>query len=79
MDRQRPRSKKGVGTRRHAEWSRGYYCAVAVLLRETGCASSEVRSLFEQGGGVEHADPEDVELFREHGLLPKHGQNQRQP
>jgi len=57
--------------RSNAEWSSGYYCAVAVLLRETGCVSSEVQSLFGQGGGaIEHADAEDLALFREHGLIP---------
>ena len=51
------------------DWCRGYYCAVSVLLREEGIVTSAVRSLFDQGGGAEHADPEDVALFREHGLL----------
>lgn len=51
------------------EWCRGYYCAVAVLLREAGCVTTEVRSLYEQGGSPEHADAEDAILFRQHGLL----------
>ncbi len=52
------------------DWCKGYYCAVSVLLREEGIATAAVRSLFDQGGGAEHADPEDIALFREHGLLP---------
>jgi hypothetical protein len=51
------------------EWCRGYYCAVAVLLREAGGVTAEVRSLYEQGGSSEHADAEDAILFRLHGLL----------
>jgi hypothetical protein len=51
------------------DWCRGYYCAVSALLREEGVATPAVRSLFDQGGGAEYADPEDVALFREHGLL----------
>ena len=53
---------------KRAEWARGYYCAVAVLLREQGHASTEVRSLYEQGGNPQAADPEDAALFAEHGL-----------
>lgn len=52
------------------EWSRGYYCAVAVLLRESGCVTPEVRSLYQQGGQPQHADPDDAALFEEHGLTP---------
>jgi len=52
------------------EWSRGYYCAVAVLLREEGHATPAVRSLYSQGGGTKFADAEDVALFAQHGLVP---------
>lgn len=51
------------------QWSRGYYCAVAVLLRVEGCVTADVRDLFNQGGGAAHADQEDIELFRQHGLM----------
>jgi hypothetical protein len=57
-------------------WNRGYYCAVAVLLREAGGVNHEVRSLYEQGGGADHADPYDIELFREHGLFRITGTSQ---
>jgi hypothetical protein len=40
-----------------------------VLLRESGCVTAEVRALYEQGGNPEHADAEDAQLFREHGLM----------
>lgn len=59
-----------TGGRAGNEWCKGYYCAVAVLLREEGHVTPAVRSLFDQGGGAENADPDDISLFREHGLLP---------
>ena len=52
------------------QWSQGYYCAVAVLLRETGCVDTNVQSLFQHGGDPDLADPVDLVLFREHGLMP---------
>jgi hypothetical protein len=55
------------------EFIRGYYCAVAVLIKEHGCGT-EAESLFRQGADREsvlkHADPSDIAVFREHGLLP---------
>jgi hypothetical protein len=56
------------GVHMNREWSRGYFCAVAVLLREAGCVTPEVRSLYEQGGHPEHADADDAALFLQHGL-----------
>ncbi|WP_043003069.1 hypothetical protein [Comamonas testosteroni] len=50
-------------------FKRGYFCAVAVLLREEGSASTEVKSLFAQGGSPLDADAEDIALFKEHGLM----------
>lgn len=50
-------------------WCQGYYCAVATLIREAGCVETSVRDLFKHGGDPELADSEDLELFREHGLL----------
>lgn len=67
---QGPGGLYAVGTIPGREWSRGYYCAVAVLLREAGAVTPDVRSLFDAGGGHEYADSEDAELFREHGLVP---------
>jgi len=64
-----PGGPNAVGSMPDREWSRGYYCAVAVLLRESGTVTPELRSLFNAGGGHEHADNEDIELFREHGLM----------
>lgn len=52
------------------EWQRGYYCAVATLLREEGLATTAVRSLYAQGGGTKFADAEDIALFAQHGLVP---------
>lgn len=53
-DTQPPVHRDDYGT----EWARGYYCAVAILLREDGLATPHVRSLYRQGGGAEHCDRE---------------------
>lgn len=50
-------------------WSRGYFCAVAILLNEEGCASEVVRSLFRQGGSTDGIEESDAALFRAHGLM----------
>lgn len=50
------------------QWKRGYFCAVAIALRENG-DSTIVRSIFKQGGDPALADPVDIELFRKHGLM----------
>ncbi|MEW6343028.1 MAG: hypothetical protein AB1704_20395 [Pseudomonadota bacterium] len=65
------RNKRNAPTdvRAGNEWCKGYYCAVSVLLREEGIVTPAVRSLFDQGGGADSADPVDIALFREHGLL----------
>lgn len=51
------------------DFARGYFCAVAVLLREEGCVTPQVRRLFRQGGDARLADEADCELFTEYGLL----------
>ena len=51
------------------DFTRGYFCAVAVALREDG-DTTIVRSLFQQGGDANMADDYDKELFVERGLLP---------
>ncbi len=62
------RLSDGLGVRRKRDWLRGYYCAVAVLLREAGTVTAEIRSLYEQGGDATQADPHDLEVFAAHGL-----------
>jgi spermidine synthase len=54
----------------NGDFERGYYCAVATLLREEGVATTQVESIFSQGGDPDKADQIDKDLFREHGLLP---------
>ncbi len=51
------------------DFERGFFCAVAVLLREGD--TQQARSLFKQGGNPMHADDCDIEVFRQHGLLPQ--------
>lgn len=55
---------------RTKDFARGYFCAVAALLREEGAVTTRVRDLFNQGGDAELADECDKELFTEYGLLP---------
>lgn len=62
--------KRPTAGNRDVRWNRGYYCAVAQALKEEGCASTLIRSLFLAGGDPNLADPSDVELFIEHGLMP---------
>lgn len=50
-------------------FERGYFCAVATMLRMEGCVNAQIRELFEGGGDPLKADRFDVELFREHGLI----------
>ncbi|NIF40129.1 hypothetical protein F3J14_04275 [Burkholderia sp. Tr-862] len=54
---------------RNDGWRNGYFCAIAMLLREEGSATTVVRSLFRQGGSIDGIDSEDLALFREHGLI----------
>lgn len=54
--------------RANRQWARGYYCAVAALLREEGRVTTAVQSLYRQGGGTRFADAEDIALFEQHGL-----------
>lgn len=54
------------------DWEHGYFCAVAILLKETcapGCASQEATDLFRKGGDWRKADPEDIETFKFHSLV----------
>ena len=51
------------------DWLRGYYCAVAIMLREAGAVTPEILSLYRQGGDAARADPSDVMLFRNYGLM----------
>jgi len=56
-----------------SSFERGYFCAVAVFLKENyseGVAGSDAQSLFRQGGDWRKADPEDIETFRLHDLIP---------
>lgn len=52
-------------------FTRGYFCAVACLIKENGLVTTDASSLFVQGGDCADADPEDLEVFREHGLLTR--------
>jgi hypothetical protein len=51
----------------------GYYCAVAALIAKDG-ADTHAKELFREGASVKDilasADPIDLDVFKEYGLLP---------
>lgn len=56
------------------EWVRGYFCAVAMYLKlhfAPGCHDHQADELFNGGGDWHDADPEDIETFKEYGLIPR--------
>lgn len=55
---------------RKLNWEQGWFAAVATLIRLEGCATTNVDELFKAGGDPRRADDEDIELFRQHGLMP---------
>lgn len=61
-----------MSTASRAGFWNGWYCVVSTLLREEGCATTQVHSLFSQGtkSTLRYADPDDLALFKEHGLIP---------
>lgn len=64
-------NESNAGERKH-EWERGYFCAVAVYLKNNFvevCFDSFIEEMFKAGGDWRNADPEDIATFRAHGLL----------
>ena len=51
------------------DWTRGYLCAVAKMIELDGLVRSDVKMLFHAGGDWRLADPLDIEVFVEHGLV----------
>lgn len=62
-----PAAPQGQDESTH-DFERGYFRAVAVLLRDAGVVTPAVRHAFELGGHPEHASPDDAALFAQHGL-----------
>ncbi|MDF0506545.1 hypothetical protein POK33_37975 [Burkholderia cenocepacia] len=67
MPHKKPESRAAEAT----SWTRGYYCAVAALLREEGTVTTAVSNLFAAGGDWRKADPYDIALFEQHGLTTR--------
>lgn len=63
-----PASERPKTAPASSAWLRGYFCAVAALLRSEGAATSAVRELFRSGGDWRLADPDDIAMFEQHGL-----------
>jgi len=57
-------------------WIKGYYCAVATLIRMDGIVGTAAKELWRDGTTPEQvaafAEPSDVDTFRFHLLLPCH-------
>lgn len=54
------------------EWSRGYFCAIANILRTHG--DDVIAKDAARGGGLPNIDevcPEDLEILAKHGVLNK--------
>ena len=52
------------------DFERGFFCAVATMIRMDGHVETQARELFGMGGEPANADPYDIQTFREHGLMP---------
>jgi len=57
-----------------SSFEKGYFCAVATLLRIEGHATTAVQELF-RGADWRNADEEDIELFREDKLIDQRNQD----
>lgn len=61
--------KKSVGPN---EWQRGYFCALALMLKADygiGVHSPAIMEFFKSGGDYRNADHVDIATFRRHGLI----------
>ena len=52
-----------------SDFNRGYFCAIAALIKIEGLVSTAAKELFNAGENPERADDDDFEIFVEHGLL----------
>jgi len=62
------------------DFERGFFCAVAVYIKEScqeNVYDTMAQSLFRQGGDWKNADPQDIEVFRSHGLIQHNDERTR--
>ena len=52
-----------------SDFNRGYFCAIAKLVKIEGLVSAAAKELFNAGENPARADDDDFEVFVEHGLL----------
>ena len=52
------------------EWSRGFVCAVALILETHADEVVAADVLRANRSAVAHADPEDIETLKRYGLIP---------
>jgi hypothetical protein len=62
------KSNKQQRHQRERDRNKGYYCAVATLLRMEGCVGTQIKALFRAGGDLDGIDEDDLQLFTENGL-----------
>ena len=53
------------------DWTRGYLCAIAKIIEYDGLVRPEIADLFRSAGDWKLADPFDVEIFVEYGLIQR--------
>jgi len=51
------------------DWERGFFCVMAQMLQMDDTAEQYAREMFGKGGDPKWADPEDKEIFKQHGLM----------
>ena len=51
------------------EFERGYFCALAALVRYDGWVTAISEELFAAGGDWRHADEEDIQTLKDVGLI----------
>lgn len=52
-----------------SDFTRGFFCAVASFITAHGSSHTGIREVFKQGGDPLNADPQDIETFKQHGLM----------
>ena len=52
-----------------SDFNRGYFCAIAALIKFEGLVSTAAKELFDAGANPTCADSDDFEVFVEYGLI----------
>lgn len=52
-----------------SDFNRGYFCAIAALIKSEGQVNTIAKELFDAGTNPACADDGDFQVFIEHGLI----------